>query len=73
MKLAFTFIISLVAFVAGAQISISPNTVVEGGSSTIVLSGGIANRSDKIKFGFVLLVLSLEYVSIVRNLNSKTT
>ncbi len=48
----------LVGLVATAQVSISANTVVEGGNSTIVLSGGIANRSDKANFGKATIILS---------------
>lgn len=50
-------VLFLIPAFVGAQISISPNTVVEGGSSTIVLSGGIANRSDKTNLGRATVVL----------------
>lgn len=58
MRLAASFSCFLFATVATAQISISPNTVVEGGSSSIVLAGGIANRSDKTNLSSATVVLA---------------
>ncbi|MFM8913657.1 MAG: gliding motility-associated C-terminal domain-containing protein [Flammeovirgaceae bacterium] len=58
MKLVGCLVSLLSVSAATAQINISPNTVVEGGSSSIVVSGAIANRSDKTNLGNATVVLA---------------